>query len=141
MVKWFKSLFYIFMLLTIAICSNIATASDRSSDDDTALEALGSKIEQGKEWLVHQVKRVLIYSHANCEECDIIKAKLKKHNIEYQDVDLTWNRKQNGILSRKAKKEDVSYVFIGNEYIGNHKDLEKLTESGKLLHMLEGAEE
>ena len=69
------------------------------------------------------MKRVLIYSKSNCEICDQVKNELKKHNIEFQHVDLTWNRKQNMILSRKAGKEDVSYVFLGNEYIGNHEDL------------------
>ena len=133
----------IFLLLTIEFGAYTAIADGKSSGDikeenqesEQNLEKADQKIEQ-----VHQVKRVLIYKQSNCPNCDNVKDELKKHNIEYQDIDLTWNHKQKIILQRKAGKDHSSYVFIGNEYIGNHEELMHLMKHGKLFRMLQGNE-
>ena len=138
MIRWLNSISYILFISVVAICSGAAIAEEEATKDTSSeLTKLEQKVKQGEQWLAHQVKRVLIYSHSNCDTCDHLKNELKKHNIEFQHVDLTWNHKQGMILSRKAGKEDVSYVFIGNEYVGNHKDLMNLLNQGKLREMLE----
>ena len=132
-------------ILTVGICSNIAIAEDQSDKEASikwkkSEQKLEQKGSESRYRVEHQVKRVLIYGRSTCETCDNVKDMLKKHNIEFQYIDLTWNRKGNMILSRKAGKEDVSYVFIGNQYIGNHEDLMSLLNNGQLFRMLEGRE-
>lgn len=143
MIRRCNDILCIFFLLTIEFGAYIAIAEEKSSGDineesqESAqnLEKADQKIEH-----VHQVKRVLIYKQSNCPNCDNVNSELKKHNIEYQDIDLTWNHKQKIILQRKAGKDDSSYVFIGNEYIGNQDELMNLMKQGKLFRMLQGSE-
>ena len=130
------------LILVIGCCSTISMADNKSSEAmqkkpklEQELDEKGQVVEERH---VHQVKRVLIYRHSSCTNCDDIKKELTKHKIEYQDVDLTWNRKQKAILKTKAGKDDASYVFIGNEYVGNHEDLKGLMNEGRLFRMLEG---
>lgn len=140
-----SSFFAPVFLLVFATLASFATAdmgdilikSDNEPNGSLANNPENAiKLESKK--LFNQVKRLLIYTHSSCVKCDEAKAALSKNNVEYQDVDLTWNRKQKSILSSKAGKDDVSYVFIGNKYIGNHEDLISMLKRGKLLEMLEG---
>jgi len=87
--------------------------------------------------ITHPVRKILIYTNSNCDE---VKNELKNNDIDFQDIDLTWNRKQKIILERKAGKDDTAYVFIDNEYIGNDKDLMKFMKQGKLLRVLQDEE-
>lgn len=122
------------MLLTIIFCSFFSMASDKPPDKSNQLE---QKLSDKHPSPSAQVHRVLIYKDSDCKGCDEVHDQLKKHNIEYHDIDLAWNRKQRMILERKAGKKDISYVFIGNKYIGNHDDLMLILKQGKLHGMLQ----
>lgn len=100
---------------------------DKSEVRNTSGEGAGGKGQN-----INQNKRVLIYRTAGCVDCDGVENELDKRNIHYQDVDLSWNRKQKMILNRSTGKEDVSYVFIGNDYVGNHNDLKKMIAKDNL---------
>jgi len=143
MIKLCNNILCILFLLSVE--ERVANASERfgaemKKEHTTADVILEKKDSHSHHATSHQAKRVLIYKHSECDECEDVKRDLKHHNIECQDIDLTWNRKQKMILQRKAGKDDSSYVFIGNEYIGNHDALKHLMHSGKLLRMLQGDE-
>lgn len=143
--KYFSAQLRLRFLLTIVmfICITIAeseaflmTSLEEATDDKKSKDYKNTEDHPDKK-MTHQIKRVLIYRNSDCINCDEIKDALKKRDIEYQDIDLTWNRKQKMILRSKAGKDDVSYIFVGNEYIGNHEDLSALMKKGRLIKMLQ----
>jgi len=143
MIKLYNNILCVLFILTIEFCANIAIAEVKFSEDIKEEEKKSEQALEKKDSQTaysHQGKRVLIYKHSDCDKCEEVKNELKKHNIEYHDIDLTWNRKQQIILQRKAGKKDSSYVFIGNEYIGNQDELINLMKHGKLLRMLQSGE-
>ena len=148
MMQYFHIKLRLALLLTIALLFCIVTEASSSAvppsfNEDkpkTDVKAEEAKEDEGDRKATHQIKRVLIYRNSDCKDCDEAKNALKKHNVEYQDIDLSWNHKQSMILRRKAGKEDVSYVFVGNEYIGNHNDLMALMRSGHLVRKLQNEE-
>lgn len=121
---------YVFFLLMTIFLSYSSIA------DDTTDQIEQKKLHYNSTPKPPQVHRVLIYKDSKNEKCDEVHDHLKKHNIEYNDIDLSWNRKQRMILERKAGKKDISYVFIGNKYIGNHKELMHILKQGKLHNMI-----
>jgi glutaredoxin len=124
------------LLLTIVFFSHFAIAIGQPSGNLTSEEqTLHKKSDTPPP--TPTIHRVLIYRDSKCKGCDEVHEELKKHNIESHDIDLAWNRKQRLILERKAGKSDVSYVFIGNKYIGNHNDLMTIIKHGRLFRVLQ----
>lgn len=136
--KWYNKILSILCIFLMKFYPHSAIASSLSSENIKEEKPKESqKSKNDKTDITHHLKKILIYTNANCDE---VKNELKSHNIEFQDIDLTWNRKQKIILERKAGKNDTSYIFINNKYIGNDKDLMQLMKHGKLLRILQDEE-
>jgi glutaredoxin len=83
---------------------------------------------------IHQLQNVFVYTKKDsCEDCHNVADLLDKHNVKYKEIDLLWNPKQYMLLKRQTEKDSPPYVFIGNKFIGGHKELKKILQKQKSI--------
>jgi len=84
--------------------------------------------------MTHQVT---LFSKPNCNYCARAKAIFKRHNINFQEYDVTANQRNGDASIYLSGAATVPQIFIGNYHINGAEDLEKLEKSGRLTKLLE----
>jgi len=71
--------------------------------------------------------KVIVYTSPTCTYCYVVKIFLKKNNIEFEEVDISEDKKAKEILAKKTGVETVPVTFVGEKFVVGY-DRKKLKE-------------
>ena len=83
--------------------------------------------------------KVTIYTTAFCPYCHSAKALLRRKNIEFSEIDVSYNAEERQRMITKAQgQRTVPQIFIGETHVGGSDELHALDRQGKLDPLLAG---
>jgi glutaredoxin 3 len=83
--------------------------------------------------------KVTIYTTAFCPYCHSAKALLRRKNIEFSEIDVSYDAEQRQRMITKAQgQRTVPQIFIGETHVGGSDELHALDRQGKLDPLLAG---
>ena len=85
---------------------------------------------------------VLMYSTAVCPYCTRAEQLLKSRGVEaIEKVRIDLDPQQRDHMMQKTGRRTVPQIYIGDTHVGGFDDLSALDHGGKLLPLLQGAQE
>ena len=82
---------------------------------------------------------VTIYTTAFCPYCLSAKALLRRKNVEFAEVDVSYDVEERRRMMAKAHgRRTVPQIFIGETHVGGSDELHALDRQGKLDPLLAG---
>jgi len=83
--------------------------------------------------------KVTIYTTAFCPYCHSAKALLRRKNIEFSEIDVSYDAEERQRMITKAQgQRTVPQIFIGETHVGGSDELHALDRQGKLDPLLAG---
>jgi glutaredoxin 3 len=83
--------------------------------------------------------KVTIYTTAFCPYCLSAKALLRRKNVEFAEVDVSYDVEERRRMMAKARgRRTVPQIFIGETHVGGSDELHALDRQGKLDPLLAG---
>jgi glutaredoxin 3 len=80
---------------------------------------------------------VTIYTTNLCPYCQAAKALLKRKNVAFQEVDVSYDPdERKRMTDRAGGRRSVPQIFIGSLHVGGSDDLHALDRDGKLDALL-----
>lgn len=84
--------------------------------------------------------KVTIYTTAFCPYCHSAKALLRRKNVDFSEIDVSYDPEERQRMTAKANgRRTVPQIFIGETHVGGSDDLHALDRQGKLDPLLTGA--
>jgi glutaredoxin 3 len=83
------------------------------------------------------VKTVRIYTTRTCPYCIQAKRLLQKKNVQYQEIDVSWDEAERDKLIQTTGLRTVPQIFIGDRHVGGSDELHALEERGELDALLQ----
>ncbi len=84
--------------------------------------------------------KVTIYTTAYCPYCHSAKALLRRKNVDFSEVDVSYDAEERQRMTAKAHgRRTVPQIFIGDMHVGGSDELHALERQGKLDPLLAGA--
>lgn len=84
--------------------------------------------------------KVTIYTTPFCPYCHSAKALLRRKNIEFSEIDVSYDAQERQRMTAKANgRRTVPQIFIGETHVGGSDELHALDRQGKLDPLLAGA--
>jgi glutaredoxin 3 len=81
--------------------------------------------------------KVTIYTTAFCPYCHSAKALLRRKNVEFTEVDVSYDpEERQRMMKRTNGRRTVPQIFIGERYVGGSDELHALERQGKLDPLL-----
>ena len=83
--------------------------------------------------------KVTIYTTAFCPYCHSAKALLRRKNVEFSEVDVSYDAEERQrMMARAHGRRTVPQIFIGETHVGGSDELHALDRQGKLDPLLAG---
>ncbi len=83
--------------------------------------------------------KVTIYTTPFCPYCHSAKALLKRKNVEFSEIDVSYDpQERQRMLARAQGRRTVPQIFIGETHVGGSEELHALERQGKLDPLLAG---
>lgn len=83
--------------------------------------------------------KVTIYTTAFCPYCHSAKALLRRKNVEFSEIDVSYDAEERRRMMAKAQgRRTVPQIFIGETHVGGSDELHALDRQGKLDPLLAG---
>lgn len=76
--------------------------------------------------------KVKVYTTDYCYYCRIAKSLLEKHNIPYEEINISHTPHMRDVLLEKTGEYTVPQIFVDDEYIGQDDELREWIKTGKL---------
>lgn len=67
--------------------------------------------------------RVILYVKEGCRYCMMAEELLRENDIDYEAIDLSFDRELQKKLVNQTGQTTVPYIFINNKFIGGYKNL------------------
>ncbi|MFZ5672974.1 MAG: glutaredoxin 3 [Pseudomonadota bacterium] len=84
--------------------------------------------------------KVTIYTTPFCPYCHSAKALLRRKNVDFSEIDVSYDAEERQRMMAKANgRRTVPQIFIGETHVGGSDDLHALDRQGKLDPLLAGA--
>jgi len=84
--------------------------------------------------------KVTIYTTPFCPYCHSAKALLRRKNVDFSEVDVSYDAQERQQMMAKANgQRTVPQIFIGETHVGGSDELHALDRQGKLDPLLAGA--
>jgi glutaredoxin 3 len=84
--------------------------------------------------------KVTIYTTPFCPYCHSAKALLRRKNIEFSEIDVSYDAEERQRMMAKAQgRRTVPQIFIGETHVGGSDELHALERHGKLDPLLASA--
>ena len=83
------------------------------------------------------MRKVKIYLKYSCPFCIGAMTLLKKHNVEFEEIDVAGKQDVRRWLSEATGQNTVPQIFFDDESIGGYTELATLERRGQLLSKLE----
>lgn len=81
--------------------------------------------------------KVTIYTTPFCPYCHSAKALLKRKNVEFSEIDVSYDVEERRRMMTKAQgRRTVPQIFIGETHVGGSDELHALERQGKLDPLL-----
>ncbi len=81
--------------------------------------------------------KVTIYTTPFCPYCHSAKALLRRKNVEFSEIDVSYDAEERRRMMAKAQgRRTVPQIFIGETHIGGNDELHALDRQGKLDPLL-----
>ncbi len=89
---------------------------------------------------VTAMSKVTIYTTPFCPYCHSAKALLRRKNVEFSEIDVSYDADERQRMMAKANgRRTVPQIFIGETHVGGSDELHALDRQGKLDPLLAGA--
>ncbi|MBK1868147.1 glutaredoxin 3 [Aestuariivirga sp. YIM B02566] len=86
------------------------------------------------------MSKVTIYTTPFCPYCHSAKALLRRKNVEFSEIDVSYDADERQRMMAKANgRRTVPQIFIGETHVGGSDELHALDRQGKLDPLLAGA--
>jgi glutaredoxin 3 len=86
------------------------------------------------------MSKVTIYTTPFCPYCHSAKALLRRKNVEFSEIDVSYDADERQRMMAKANgRRTVPQIFIGEKHVGGSDELHALDRQGKLDPLLAGA--
>lgn len=83
--------------------------------------------------------KVTIYTTPFCPYCHSAKALLKRKNVQFSEIDVSYDPQERQRMVDKAQgRRTVPQIFIGETHVGGSDELHALDRQGKLDPLLTG---
>jgi glutaredoxin 3 len=83
--------------------------------------------------------KVTIYTTPFCPYCHTAKALLKRKNVEFSEIDVSFDpQERQHMVARAQGRRTVPQIFIGETHVGGSDELHALERQGKLDPLLAG---
>lgn len=83
--------------------------------------------------------KVTIYTTPFCPYCHSAKALLKRKNVDFSEIDVSFDPQERQRMVTKAQgRRTVPQIFIGETHVGGSEELHALERQGKLDPLLAG---
>lgn len=84
--------------------------------------------------------KVTIYTTPFCPYCQSAKALLRRKNVEFSEIDVSYDAQERQRMTTKSNgRRTVPQIFIGETHVGGSDELHALERQGKLDTLLAGA--
>lgn len=84
--------------------------------------------------------KVTIYTTPFCPYCHSAKALLRRKNVEFSEIDVSYDAQERQRMMAKANgRRTVPQIFIGETHVGGSDELHALDRQGRLDPLLAGA--
>lgn len=84
--------------------------------------------------------KVTIYTTPFCPYCHSAKALLRRKNVNFSEIDVSYDAQERQAMMAKANgRRTVPQIFIGETHVGGSDELHALDRQGKLDPLLAGA--
>jgi len=84
--------------------------------------------------------KVTIYTTPFCPYCHSAKALLRRKNVDFSEIDVSYDAQERQQMMAKANgRRTVPQIFIGETHVGGSDELHALDRQGKLDPLLAGA--
>lgn len=84
--------------------------------------------------------KVTIYTTPFCPYCHSAKALLRRKNVDFSEIDVSYDADERQRMMAKANgRRTVPQIFIGETHVGGSDELHALDRQGKLDPLLAGA--
>jgi len=83
------------------------------------------------------VKSVKIYTTQSCPYCVRAKRLLERKNVQYQEIDVSWDDEARTRLTQSTGCRTVPQIFIGEHHVGGSDELHALEARGELDPLLQ----
>ena len=84
--------------------------------------------------------KVTIYTTPFCPYCHSAKALLRRKNVDFSEIDVSYDAEERQRMTAMAKgRRTVPQIFIGETHVGGSEELHALERQGKLDPLLVGA--
>ena len=84
--------------------------------------------------------KVTIYTTAFCPYCHSAKALLRRKNVEFSEIDVSYDpEERQRMMARAHGRRTVPQIFIGDVHVGGSDELHALERQGKLDPLLVSA--
>jgi glutaredoxin 3 len=84
--------------------------------------------------------KVTIYTTPFCPYCHSAKALLKRKNVDFSEIDVSFDPQERQRMVAKAHgRRTVPQIFIGETHVGGSDELHALERQGRLDPLLAGA--
>ena len=81
--------------------------------------------------------KVTIYTTAFCPFCHSAKALLRRKNVDFSEIDVSYDPDERRRMTAKANgRRTVPQIFIGETHVGGSDELHALDRQGKLDPLL-----
>ena len=75
------------------------------------------------------MSKVVVYSSLMCPYCYQAKSLLKQKNVDFQEIDVTFDKSKRAQMMEKANgRHTVPQIFIGETHVGGCDDLMALND-------------
>jgi glutaredoxin 3 len=85
------------------------------------------------------MSKVTIYTTPFCPYCHSAKALLKRKNVAFSEIDVSFDpQERQRMVARAQGRRTVPQIFIGETHVGGSDELHALERQGKLDPLLAG---
>jgi glutaredoxin 3 len=82
------------------------------------------------------MSKVTVYTTDPCSFCLRVKALLKSHDVEFDEINLAKNPAGRVELARRTGMMSFPQVLVGDRLIGGYSDVQKAADNGELDELL-----
>ena len=83
--------------------------------------------------------KVTIYTTPFCPYCHSAKALLKRKNVDFSEIDVSFDpQERQHMVTRAQGRRTVPQIFVGDTHVGGSDELHALERQGKLDPLLAG---
>jgi glutaredoxin 3 len=82
------------------------------------------------------VTNATVYSTDPCSFCERVKALLRAHGIEFEEINLSKDPVGRVELARRTGMMSFPQVLVGDRLVGGYAELQRAVDSGELAELL-----